>query len=133
REPRAVPTLFVIRGADQGTRFELSEARTRLGRDASNALQLHDTEVSRLHAEIRRIDDAYVIADLGSSNGTFVNGQQVRERPLASGDQIQLGGTVMLYTGPAEETEEDLAQIGSIGAAAEPVDRSRIVRSVTQE
>jgi signal transduction histidine kinase len=94
---------------------------------------LHDTEVSRLHAEIRRIDDTYVIADLGSSNGTFVNGEHVRECPLASGDQIQLGGTLMLYTGPAEETQEDLAQIVSIGAAAEPIDRSRIVRSVTQE
>ena len=94
---------------------------------------MHDTEVSRLHAEIRRIDDTYVIADLGSSNGTFVNGEHVREHPLASGDQIQLGGTLMLYTGPAEETQEDLAQIVSIGAAAEPVDRSRIVRSVTQE
>jgi signal transduction histidine kinase len=123
----------VIRGADQGTRFELSESRTRLGRDASNALQLHDTEVSRHHAEIRRVDDTYVLADLGSSNGTFVNGQHVRERQLASGDQIQVGGTLMLYTGPAEETQEDLAQIVSIGAGAGPSDRSRIVRSVTQE
>jgi signal transduction histidine kinase len=96
-------------------------------------LQLHDTEVSRHHAEIRRVDDAYVIADLGSSNGTFVNGQHVRERQLASGDQIQLGGTLMLYTGPAEETQEDLAQIVSIGAGTESSDRSRIVRSVTQE
>ena len=81
RKPRTVPTLFVIRGADQGTRFELTESRTRLGRDASNALQLHDTEVSRLHAEIRRVDDDYVIADLGSSNGTFVNGQRIRNIP----------------------------------------------------
>jgi signal transduction histidine kinase len=128
-----VPTLFVIRGADQGNRFELTEPNVRLGRDASNALQLHDTEVSRHHAEIRRIDDDYTICDLGSSNGTFVNGQHVREHKLASGDQIQLGGTLMLYTGPAEETQEDLAKIVSIGAAAEPSDRSRIVRSVTQE
>ncbi len=128
-----MPTLFVIRGADQGNRFELTEPNVRLGRDASNALQLHDTEVSRHHAEIRRVDDDYTIFDLGSSNGTFVNGQHVREHKLASGDQIQLGGTLMLYTGPAEETQEDLAKIVSIGAAAEPSDRSRIVRSVTQE
>ena len=48
-----VPTLFVIRGADQGTRFELTELPVRLGRDASNTIQVHDTEASRHHAEIR--------------------------------------------------------------------------------
>ena len=128
-----MPTLFVIRGADQGSRFELTESTVRLGRDASNTLQLHDTEVSRHHAEIRRTENDCTISDLASSNGTFVNGQRVRQHKLQSGDQIQLGGTLMLYTGPAEETQEDLAKIVSIGAPAEPGDRSRIVRSVTQE
>ena len=130
---QAVPTLFVIRGADQGSRFELTEPTVRLGRDASNTLQLHDTEVSRHHAEIRRAENDCTISDLASSNGTFVNGQRIRQHKLQSGDQIQLGGTLMLYTGPAEETQEDLAKIVSIGAAAEPGDRSRIVRSVSQE
>jgi signal transduction histidine kinase len=125
--------LFVIRGADQGSRFELIEPTIRLGRDALSTLQLHDTEVSRHHAEIRRFEDGCTISDFNSSNGTFVNGQRVRQHKLQSGDQIQMGGTLMLYTGPAEETQEDLAKIVSIGAAAEASDRSRIVRSVTQE
>ena len=99
-----MPTLFVIRGTDQGSRFELTEPTVRLGRDASNTIQLHDTEVSRHHAEIRRVDDDYAISDLNSSNGTFVNGQRIRQQHLASGDQIQVGSTLMLYTGPAEET-----------------------------
>ena len=129
----AVPTLFVIRGTDQGSRFELTEPNVRLGRDASNTFQLHDNEVSRHHAEIRRVDNDYTLSDLGSSNGTFVNGQRSRQHVLASGDQIQMGGTLMLYTGPAEETPEDLAQIVNIGAPAEADDRSRIVHSVTQE
>jgi two-component system, NtrC family, sensor kinase len=128
-----VPTLFVIRGTDQGSRFELIESTVRLGRDASNTLQLHDTEVSRHHAEIRRAQNDCTISDLGSSNGTFVNGQRVRQHQLQSGDQIQMGGTLMLYTGPTEETQEDLAKIISIGAPAEPGDRSQIVSSVTQE
>ncbi len=128
-----MPTLFVIRGADQGSRFELTGPILRLGRDASNNVQLHDTEVSRHHAEIRLVGDDYTISDLGSSNGTFVNGQRTRQHVLASGDQVQLGSTLMLYTGPAEETPEDLAQIVRIGAAADPGDRSQIVRSVTQE
>lgn len=128
-----MPTLFVIRGADQGTRFELIEPTIRIGRDASNLLQVHDTEVSRHHAEIRRTATDCVISDLNSSNGTFVNGQRVRQHKLQSGDQLQLGGTLMLYTGPAEEAREDLAKIVNIGAPADSSDRSRIVSSVTQE
>ena len=128
-----MPTLFVIRGTDQGTRFELIEPLLRLGRDPSSTIHLHDTEVSRHHAELRQVETDYLISDLNSSNGTFVNGQRVRQHPLQSGDQVQLGGTLMLYTGPAEETPEDLARIVSIGAPAEVGDRSRIVRSVTQQ
>ena len=128
-----MPTLFVIRGADQGIRIELIEPLLRLGRDASSTIHLHDTEVSRHHAELRQVETDYLISDLNSSNGTFVNGQRIHQHQLQSGDQVQLGGTLMLYTGPAEETPEDLAKIVSIGAPAEVGDRSRIVRSVTQQ
>lgn len=128
-----MPTLFVIRGADQGTRFELTEPTVRLGRDSSSPIQLHDTEVSRHHAEIRRVDQDYAISDLNSSNGTFVNGKRVRQHTLQSGDQVQMGSTLMLYTGPAEEVHEDLADIVNIGPPTDLGDRSRIVHSVTQQ
>ena len=65
-----MPTLFVIRGMDQGARFELEGPMIRIGRDASNNVQLHDTEVSRHHVEIRCLDNAFTISDLNSSNGT---------------------------------------------------------------
>ena len=128
-----MPSLFVIRGNDQGTRFELEEAILRLGRDASSTIQLHDTEVSRHHAELRRSDEDFTVADLNSSNGTFVNGQRIIHHHLASGDQIQVGGTLMLYTGPAGESGEDLAASIDIAAAQPPEEQSRIIRSVTQE
>ena len=128
-----MPTLFVIRGADQGSRFELTDPTVQLGRDSSCTIQLHDTEVSRRHAEIRLVDLNATLVDLDSSNGTFVNGQRIDEHRLASGDQVQIGVTLMLYTGPAEETHEDLAQIISIRPPADVADRSRIVSSVTQE
>ena len=127
-----MPTLFVIRGVDQGSRFELTEPAIRLGRDPSSTIPLHDTEVSRHHAEIRRIDGEYAISDLNSSNGTFLNGQRIHHQQLASGDQLQVGSTLMLYTGPAEESQENLADIISIGSPAGTVDNSRIVHSVTQ-
>ena len=129
-----MPTLFVIRGSDQGNRFELTEPTIRVGRDRSNAIQVHDTEVSRHHAEIRcESDDNFVICDLNSSNGTFVNGQRIHRHELTSGDQVQVGGTLMLYTGPAEETQEDLARIVRIGSQTDTGDNSRILHSVTQQ
>jgi two-component system NtrC family sensor kinase len=127
-----VATLFVIRGVDQGSRFELEGPMLRLGRDASNAIQLHDTEVSRHHAEIRCLNNEYIILDLDSSNGTFVNGRRIQQQTLQTGDQIQLGGTSILFTGRLEEAD-DLAYAVDIGLPPESTDSSRIIRAVTQE
>jgi len=128
-----VASLFVIRGNDQGKRFELEEQTLRVGRESSTTIQLHDTEVSRQHAEIRRVDHDYTIADLHSSNGTFVNGKRVRQHVLTTGDQIQIGRTLMLYTGPADEPDEDLARTISIAPAEQVDDESHIVRALSQE
>jgi two-component system NtrC family sensor kinase len=128
-----VPSLFVIRGNDQGTRFELEDPRVGLGRESSNRIQLHDTEVSRQHAEIRCIDDQYTISDLNSSNGTFVNGKRIRQHTLVSGDQVQLGRTLMLYTGASDESAEDVAATVDISSRQQFDDKSHIIRSVTQE
>jgi signal transduction histidine kinase len=128
------PSLFIFRGNDQGVRFEVSADVLGLGRDASNAIQLHDTEVSRRHAEIRRTDKKYVLADLGSSNGTYVNGKRVDEHVLTSGDEVQLGGTQLLYTAAADDSSENLAEKIDIITRNQPgLDRSRIVRSMSQE
>ena len=127
-----MPSLFVIRGNDQGARFEFKEPPVGLGRDASNAVQLHDTEVSRHHAELRREGNEYWLVDLDSSNGTFVNGQRVRSHQVASGDHVQVGSTLMLYTGPPEAVEEDLAAKIDISSQAATEDKSHIIHSVTQ-
>ncbi len=127
-----MPSLFVIRGNDQGTRFQLEEPAIGLGRDSTNPLQLHDTEVSRQHAELLRTENHYVIADLNSSNGTFVNGQRVERHRLASGDHVQVGGTLMLYTGPPEEADEDLAGKVDITSLPATEEKSQIVHSVAQ-
>ena len=71
-------SLFVIRGRDQGRRFEMTGEVYSLGRDQSNSIQLHDTEISRRHAEISQGDRQHELLDLQSSNGTFVNNSRVR-------------------------------------------------------
>ncbi|MCA9261404.1 MAG: FHA domain-containing protein, partial [Planctomycetales bacterium] len=84
-------SLFVIQGRDQGTRYQLGEPVHTVGRTQTNSVRLHDTEVSRTHAELIRQGNAYVLRDVGSSNGTFVNGRMIEEQQLRSGDQLQVG------------------------------------------
>jgi signal transduction histidine kinase/pSer/pThr/pTyr-binding forkhead associated (FHA) protein len=129
-----VSSLFVIQGRDQGNRFEFNAQRLplTLGRDAACAIQLHDTEVSRMHAEIRSIDGRPVLVDLKSSNGTFVNNRQIERHDLASGDQVQIGRTVMLFTGTEGSSIGDLNQRIRI-VPQQAADNSRIVRTMRQE
>ena len=121
-------SLFVIQGRDQGRRFELVDSVLRFGREAGNDVQLRDSEVSRRHAEFRREGDNIVVVDLGSSNGTYVNDQPAQRHELRSGDRIQLGRTLMIFTD--DEPVEDLTGIIDI---SEPSDRSHIVRSLGHE
>ena len=71
--------------------FVLERERVGLGRQEENDLAIPDHTVSRRHAEIFRTPEGWRIADLGSRNGTAVNGEPVQEAPLASGDEIALG------------------------------------------
>lgn len=127
-----MPSLFVIQGRDQGTRFRLEEDAVTIGRGTTNAVQLHDTEVSREHAQLTRRGNVVFIRDLNSSNGTFVNGHPVKERELASGDQLQLGRTLLLFTGVTEGRIDDLADKINIVARNAEDDGSRIVHSMAQ-
>ncbi|MGB9689352.1 ATP-binding protein [Thermogutta sp.] len=127
-----MPSLFVIRGNDQGTRFELEGSVITIGRDSSNKVQLHDAGVSRHHAEIRRVENRYRLIDLNSSNGTIVNGKRIQEHWLNSGDQIQMGRTLMLFTSPTEESERE--PTWNVAIAAEPeAERSQIISVVSSE
>jgi signal transduction histidine kinase len=128
-----VASLFVIQGRDQGSRFHLEEPVHSIGRTHVNSIRLHDTEVSRNHAELVRRGDAYAVRDLGSSNGTFVNGRLIAEHDLASGDQVQVGRSLLLYTGNAEDRLEDLSgKVDIVGRADSDDDGSRIVASLSQ-
>jgi two-component system, NtrC family, sensor kinase len=96
-------SLYVIRGKNQGRHFVLRNDAMTLGRDAANPIHVQDTEVSRRHAEIRELrTNEYQLTDLGSSNGTFVNGTRVETTSIRSGDRIQVGKTLMIFTGGPE-------------------------------
>jgi adenylate cyclase len=72
-------------------------ARTTLGRHPANTLRLADREVSKEHACVERAGTGFIIKDLGSSNGTYVNGRRVRELKLKEGDEIALGNSRLVF------------------------------------
>lgn len=94
--------LQVIKGTDQGKVIETDRLPITIGREADNKLALVDDMVSRHHAQISLVDGNYVIKDLISSNGTFVNEKLVAEAVLSPGDQIRVGRTVVVFEGPPE-------------------------------
>jgi hypothetical protein len=89
--------LIVRRGPQPNQVFELDEDVINLGRDITNHIVINDREVSRHHLRLMRGSDGYTIEDLGSTNGTFVNGKRVTgATPLSNGDLLGLGETVTL-------------------------------------
>jgi pSer/pThr/pTyr-binding forkhead associated (FHA) protein len=87
--------LEIVEGADAGRQATLAEP-IEIGRDASTDLALDDEQASRRHARVSAQGDAAVVEDLGSTNGTYVNGQPVEgHRALRPGDRIRVGLTVI--------------------------------------
>ena len=100
-----MPSLYVIQGNGQGSHFDLTELVSSsddrvigIGREKGNDITVEDHEASRRHAEIRKQNDIYSLADLDSSNGTFLNNCRIAEAELKSGDRIQIGRTLFLYS-----------------------------------
>lgn len=92
------PTLVVVEGRRAGQRVAVPSGETTLGRDELSELVLDDEGVSRHHALLIRAADTVTIQDVGSTNGTWVNGQQVRDaRELHPGDRVQLGVAVFAF------------------------------------
>src|SRR5207247_4551543 len=88
---------MVLQGPDKGRRFELPDAPALVGRE-SRQLPLSDNTVSRRHAELVPGDEGWILRDLGSSNGTYINGLRITNRyVLKLGDQIRVGRTLMVY------------------------------------
>ncbi len=84
---------------EQGKEYQLSPGVLKMGREAGNDVLFSQDSVSRFHAEFRTDERGSVIVDLGSSNGTIVNGRQIAAhvpQPIHAGDQIKLGNEVIL-------------------------------------
>lgn len=89
------PSIVIIDGPDKGMIVQLRDAVCIVGRDARCAISLSDLQTSRQHAELHSRNGAVQVVDLGSSNGTRVNGEVVTRRSLVDGDLISMGNTTM--------------------------------------
>ncbi|HEV7923051.1 MAG TPA: DUF4388 domain-containing protein [Thermoanaerobaculia bacterium] len=92
-----VAQLTIANGAEQGSVIPLTEAEYLVGRQRENAIKLNDLGVSGRHARIFRGPDGYVIEDLKSRNGTWLNGARVFHAVLKNGDRLRLGETDFDY------------------------------------
>jgi pSer/pThr/pTyr-binding forkhead associated (FHA) protein len=83
--------LVVLRGPNTGARFLLDDDQVMSGRHPESDIFLDDVTVSRKHAIFVRTKDGFVVRDVGSLNGTYVNRELVDEAVLSTGDEVQIG------------------------------------------
>ncbi len=88
--------LTVLRGVNMGMTFLLGETAV-VGRSSQADIQLWDHAVSRQHCRLEREGGTYILTDLGSLNGTYINGQRVTCRVLADRDRIQVGNSLLQF------------------------------------
>ena len=96
RRPEGRPSLVVL-SDDQPVKTVAIDRRVRIGRQGDNDLVVSDPGVSRHHAEIINSSGSCTLHDLGSTNGTYVNGASITEHALREGDRISLGSTVVEF------------------------------------
>ncbi|MBZ0270662.1 FHA domain-containing protein [bacterium] len=94
-----MPRIEVLSGEDAGRNFDVADSEQTLGRGEKCDIQIHDGSISRKHASITRIADGeFLIRDLGSTYGTFVDGRRVDEATITDGAKITLGAAQMRFT-----------------------------------
>jgi hypothetical protein len=89
--------LVVLRGRRQGRDFRIEKDSSVLGRDGHCDYPIEDDTVSREHCRIRRDGDSFKIHDLGSGNGTYLNGERVYHADLTDGDILKVGESLILF------------------------------------
>ena len=109
-------TLIVLQGPDKGRTLRTTDDVVLLGR-GSPQIPLTDQTISRRHAELKMVDGGWVLLDLGSANGTYVNGVRIQKATrLKHGDQVRVGSTLLVYAG-----DESVQQFSGAGIPSDLV------------
>jgi pSer/pThr/pTyr-binding forkhead associated (FHA) protein len=103
--------LVMFRADGERRSFSVTRDMTVIGRREDCDLRIPVGEVSRKHCRLVRDDDSLRVEDLGSSNGTYVNGQRVQEATLTPGDSVQVGPVVFVLQVDGQTADEELTPI----------------------
>jgi hypothetical protein len=95
--PAGFALLVVQRGPNAGSRFLLDKQVTTAGRHPDSDIFLDDVTVSRRHAQFTRTDDGFVVEDVGSLNGTYLNRERIEKAPVGNGDEVQVGKFRLMF------------------------------------
>lgn len=114
--PVGTALLVVKRGPNAGSRFLLDSDITTAGRHRDSDIFLDDVTVSRRHAEFYRHGERFIVRDVGSLNGTYVNQERIEEAALNGGDEVQVGKFRLVFLSgrrPQVERGGGGAQVGA--------------------
>lgn len=89
--------FIVLHGPKAGARYALDSDVVTVGRHPNSVIFLDDISVSRRHAEVRRVDSRYLVRDVGSLNGTYVERNRVDEHELVDGEELQIGRFKLVF------------------------------------
>jgi len=95
--PAGTALLVVKRGPNAGSRFLLDKDLTTAGRHPESDIFLDDVTVSRRHAEFNRSGESFIVRDVGSLNGTYLNRERIDSSSLSNGDEVQIGKFRLVY------------------------------------
>jgi hypothetical protein len=104
--PPGSALLVVKRGPNAGSRFLLDADVTTAGRHPDSDIFLDDVTVSRRHAEFLRETGGFVVRDVGSLNGTYLNRERIETAALAGGDEVQIGKYRLVFLTGSRSSEE---------------------------
>ncbi len=119
--------LVVLEGPDKNKKMTLNKNLTSIGKRENNDLLLSDKTVSRNHLEIEYTSDSFLLKDMGSTNGTYLNGSKVKEAYLAPGDTIKIGNTLLEFVAFDEKVSIEPSTKEIFGAMA---GKSRKMRQI---
>ncbi|MBI2066645.1 MAG: sigma 54-dependent Fis family transcriptional regulator [Deltaproteobacteria bacterium] len=119
--------LIIVEGPGKGKKLALTQPRIRIGKRETNEFMVEDTTVSRNHLEILQADDSYLLKDLNSTNGTYINDIRVKEAYLAPGDIIRIGNTRIEFVAFDEKVQIEPSSKNEFGLL---VGRSRKMRQI---
>jgi Nif-specific regulatory protein len=105
-----IPKLISISGPLEGTSFPITNADVTIGRGPSNTICIADPLLSRQHCRITREDEVFTLSDLGSFNGTFVNGAPIKKQTIGHGDMVKTGASILLFI-CREESDPDSGHV----------------------